>query len=63
MEYTKKAVRVGSSRHGQGVFSLRLFTTGEFIGPIHGEIVTDPEYGSNYGIDLGDGDRTLEPAN
>jgi hypothetical protein len=39
-----------------------LFTTGEFVGPIQGEIVEDPAYGSEYGIDLGDGDRTLEPA-
>ena len=39
---------------------MRLFTTGEFLGPIRGEIVEDPAYGSDYGIELGD--RTLEPA-
>ena len=60
MEYTKESVRVGPSRHGLGVFALRPFTTGEFLGPIRGEIVEDPEYGSDYGIELGD--RTLEPA-
>ncbi|MGO8745332.1 MAG: SET domain-containing protein-lysine N-methyltransferase [Thermoguttaceae bacterium] len=62
MKYRKEAVRVGLSRHGWGIFSLRLFVTGEFIGPIQGEIMEDPAYGSEYGIDLGDGDRTLEPA-
>jgi len=62
MEYTKEGIHSGPSRHGLGVFALRSFTTGDYIGPIHGEIITDPEYGSEYGIDLGDGDRTLEPA-
>lgn len=62
MEYTKDGIHVGPSRHGQGVFALRSFTTGDYIGPIHGEIVADPEYGSEYAIDLGDGARTMEPA-
>ncbi|MEI8371768.1 MAG: SET domain-containing protein-lysine N-methyltransferase [Planctomycetota bacterium] len=62
MEYTKEAVRVGPSQHGLGVFALHSFATGDYIGQIHGEIVADPEYGSEYGIDLGDGNRTLEPA-
>ena len=39
---------------------MRSFTPGEYIGPIQGEIVEDPEYGSDYGMELGD--RTLEPA-
>ncbi len=60
MEYTKEAVRVGPSRHGLGVFSLRLFTTGESIGPIRGEIMGDPQYSSDYCIELGD--QSLEPA-
>jgi hypothetical protein len=60
MEYSKEAVRVGLSRHGLGVFSLRRFTAGEFIGPIQGEIVEDPQYSSDYCIELGD--RSLEPA-
>jgi uncharacterized protein len=62
MEYTKEGIRVGPSAHGLGVFALRSFTIGDYVGPIHGQIVADPEYGSEYGIDLGDGDRTLEPA-
>ncbi len=62
MEYTKQDIRVGPSRHGQGIFALRSFNAGDNIGPIHGHVVTDPQYGSEYGIDLGDGQRTLEPA-
>lgn len=62
MEYTKEEIRVGPSRHGQGVFALRPFAIGDYIGPIQGQIVSDPEYGSEYGIDLGDGQRTLEPS-
>ena len=62
MEYTKEAVHVGLSRHGLGVFALHSFTIGDCIGPIHGEIVVDAEYSSDYGIDLGDCDRSLEPA-
>jgi SET domain-containing protein len=62
MEFTKEGIHVGPARHGLGVFALRPFAAGDYIGPIQGEIVTDPEYGSEYGIDLGDGDRTLEPA-
>ena len=60
MEYTKEAVRVGPSRQGQGVFSLRWFTTGDLIGPIQGEIVEDPQYSSDYCMELGD--QSLEPA-
>lgn len=59
MKYTKEGVRVGPSEHGQGVYTLRPFSIGEYIGPFQGEIMEDPEYGSEYGIDLGD--RTLEP--
>jgi hypothetical protein len=62
MEYTKEGIQVGPSRHGLGVFAARSFTTGEYIGPIQGQIVVDPDYGSEYGIDIGDADRTLEPA-
>ena len=38
----------------------RHSSSGDFVGPIEGEVVDDPEYGSDYGIELGDG--TLEPA-
>jgi hypothetical protein len=60
MKYTKEGIRVGPSRHGLGAFALRPFTPGEYLGPIPGEIIEDPDYGSDYGIELGD--KTLEPA-
>ena len=60
MEYTKESVRVGPSPHGMGVFSLRLFATGEVIGPIQGGCMDDPAYSSDYCMELGD--RGLEPA-
>ena len=60
MKYTKIGVRVGPSKHGQGVFALRRFTEGEQLGPLQGDIIDDPNYGSDYGIELGE--RTLEPA-
>ena len=59
MQHTKDDVRVAPSEHGQGVYALRPLATGEFLGPFQGEIVDDPEYGSDYCIDLGD--RILEP--
>ena len=60
MKYIEQGVRVSASSHGLGVFALRSFSTGEIIGPIHGEVVEDPDYGSDYGMELGD--QTLEPA-
>jgi hypothetical protein len=60
MEYTEESVRVGPSSHGLGVFALQLFTAGEYIGPIQGEIVDDPAYSSNYCMELGE--RSLEPS-
>jgi SET domain-containing protein len=59
MEYTKESVRVGPSSHGLGVFSLRPFVADDLVGPIQGEIVENPQYGSDYCIDLGD--QSLEP--
>ena len=60
MEYAAEAVRVGPSAHGQGVYALRALAADDLIGPIQGQIVDDPQYGSDYCIDLGD--YSLEPA-
>ncbi len=60
MDYTKEDVCVGPSRNGLGLFSLRTFAAGDFVGPIEGEIMADPEYGSEYAMELGE--RALEPA-
>jgi hypothetical protein len=53
-------VRVADSAIGKGVFARRDFLAEADIGQIQGEIIDDPDYGSDYGIDLEDG-RTLEP--
>jgi SET domain-containing protein len=60
MEHTEDGIRVAHSRHGLGAFALRSFASGDFIGPILGEIMADPDYGSSYAMEL-DG-RALEPA-
>ena len=52
MKYTKESVRVGPSRHGLGVFSLQSFAPGASIGPLPGEIIDNPEYSSDYCIEL-----------
>jgi hypothetical protein len=53
-------VRVGKSRTGNGVFACKFYGAEWVIGEIHGERIDDPEYGSNYCMDLEDG-RQLEP--
>ena len=40
-------------------FFRSAFASGDFVGPIHGEIMADPDYGSEYAMELGQ--RALEP--
>lgn len=61
MKRTIPAVRVGRSKFGRGVFARRPYTTGDAIGEITGEVMDDPDYGSDFCMELG-GDLTLEPA-
>ena len=60
MEYTREGVRVGSSSHGLGVFSSHWLAADDMLGPIAGEIMEDPQYSSDYCIDLGV--QSLEPS-
>jgi uncharacterized protein len=60
MEHTNEGIRVGPSAHGLGVFSLRFFDANELLGPVEGEIMEDPQYSSDYCIDLGE--LSLEPS-
>ena len=60
MKRAARAVRIGVSPCGRGVFSRRRFAAGETIAGIGGEVITDPDYGSDSCIDLG-GSGVLEP--
>ena len=54
-------VRVGSTSLGRAVFAHRRFRPQQVIGVIRGEVIDDPDYTSNYCMDLGES-RSLEPA-
>jgi uncharacterized protein len=60
MEHTKEEVRVGYVPYGLGVFARGRFPAEDLIGPIAGNVVDDPNYESEYCMDLG-GDLALEP--
>lgn len=57
----KPAVKVGKAKYGKGLFASKRFRPGEKLGTVTGEIFDDPDYSSNYCIDLGE-DHSLEPA-
>ncbi len=61
MEFEDYGVRVTSSPTGLGVFASRPFSRRQVIGPILGEVIDDPHYGSNFCMELG-GSLSLEPA-
>ena len=60
MERQEKGVRIGPSPLGLGVFAGRAFRPGEMIGRIQGDLVRDPDYESDYCIELS-GETCLEP--
>jgi len=60
MEFGEQGVRVGPSPNGLGVFSLREFVPNELLGPIEGTIMDDPQYESDYCMELG-AQSALEP--
>ena len=39
--------------YGRGVFATRIFPAESLVGEVFGEIITDPEYGSQNCMDLG----------
>jgi hypothetical protein len=55
------AVRIGLTPLGRGVFARRRFRPQQVVGIIHGRVIDDPGYASDYCMDLGDG-LGLEPA-
>ena len=53
--HKRKSVRVGRTRVGKGLFACRNYPANAIVGEITGEIIDDPNYGSNYCFDIGDG--------
>lgn len=56
-----RAIGVEQTDYGLGVFARRVFSAGQTISEIKGEVIADTDYGSDYCIDLGGGE-VLEPA-
>lgn len=56
-----KGVRIGRARVGKGIFASRPLPVNAVIGEITGEKTDDPDYGSEYSFDIGDGYQ-LEPS-
>ncbi len=55
------AVDVRPTAMGQGLFARQRFGPEQVIGEISGEVIEDPEYGSDYCMHLDD-DAKLEPS-
>jgi len=53
-------LEAGPAKHGMGLFATRMFRPGQVLGEVTGERFEDPDYESDYCIDLGD-DWSLEP--
>jgi hypothetical protein len=54
-------VRVGKTSYGLGVFAFAFIPKGTPIARVPGHVIRDPDYGSDYCIDAGEG-KVLEPA-
>ena len=53
-------LKAGPAKHGLGLFATKGFRKGQNLGEVTGDRFHDPDYGSDYCIDLGD-DWSLEP--
>ena len=53
-------VRIDKNSYGLGVFAFAFIPQGTPIARVSGKIIRDPDYGSDYCIDAGDG-KVLEP--
>lgn len=54
-------VRVGTTSYGLGVFAFAFIPKGTPIARVPGHVIHDPNYGSDYCIDAGNG-KVLEPS-
>ncbi|MDZ4819703.1 MAG: SET domain-containing protein [Planctomycetota bacterium] len=61
MASKQPAVSVRDTHLGKAVFARKNFRTNQVIGEILGDLHVDPNYSSNYCMELGDG-RALDPA-
>lgn len=57
---TQDIVRVGPAQCGLGVFALCPLHVEELIGQVCGKLMTDPDYGSEYCMEFGEG-LAIEP--
>lgn len=55
------ALRIGRTPLGRGLFARRRYRPQQVIGVVRGQVIEDPDYASDYCIELGEG-RCLEPA-
>lgn len=55
-----RAVQVGDTACGRGVFTRIALRSGQLVAEIRGVVIDDPSYESDYCMDLDDG-TTLEP--
>jgi len=54
-------VRIGKTPYGFGVFTFAFIPKGTAIAKVSGRIIHDPNYSSDYCIDVGEG-KVLEPS-
>lgn len=54
-------MRIGRTPLGRGLFARRRFRPQQVIGVVRGQVIDDPDYSSDYCIELNEG-RGLEPA-
>ena len=55
-----KSLRIARTPLGRGVFARRCYDAWEVIGEVEGTVIDDPNYGSDYCLDLGN-NKSLEP--
>lgn len=53
-------ISIRATRLGRGVFARKALVAEQVVGEIHGRLVDEPDYSSEYCVDLG-GDLRLEP--
>lgn len=57
----KPTVDVRKAKFGQGVFATRDILRRKIVGEVLGQVITDPDYSSDYSMDMGNGNQ-IEPA-